>query len=246
MGIVKSLLKCFHFILYVVLMFIFLKISLQVYMCIRIPIATLLALIFAVVSGIAFNYEMIMGSFKEKLGKCIINICIGLMVLLFSLVLVFHFVISPFVTFDYMSNLDWGKSYENLSIPQKKSVYSIPEGVAKRLKTDALLKTILNNPWLSDLNAYDDYVMAVKSREVQFRIVEFLSREDAIEVLDEYITEYKDKLSSIEKEIGYTVEEILLTPELSEKYREKYEYSDLFLDINFMERIKENRSEILN
>ncbi len=246
MSVVKSLLKCFHFILYVLLVLYLLSISLQVYMHIRPIVAIVLSLVFAVASGVAFNYEMIMGSFKEKLGKYIVNICIGLAVLLLSSVLVFHFIIFPCIPYDYMSNLDWGKSYENLSTPQKKVVYSIPEDVAKRLKTDALLETILENPWLVDLNAYNDYVMAVKSREMQFRIVEFLSREDAVEVLDKYIAKYKDKLSDIEKEMGYTVEEVILTPELSEKFREQFNYSDLFLDINFMERIKDCRSEILN
>ena len=245
MGIVKSLLKCFHFILYVILVFLFLSISLQVYLYIRPLIATLLSLLFAIVSGIAFNYEMIMSSFKEKLGTCIVKICIGLTVLLLCSVLVFHFIISPCIPYDYMSNLDWGKSYENLSSPQKKGVYSIPESVAKRLKTEALLETILDNEWLIDLNAYNDFVEAVKSREMQFRIVEFLGREDAVEVLDKYIIDYEEKLSQKEKEMGYSVEEMFMTSGLYERTEEQYELSHLYSDINFMIRIRDNRFEIL-
>lgn len=246
MGIVKSLLKCIHFILYILIMLVFLQFIFEDCFSLSYDMSACLSFVLSIMSGIAFNYEMIMGAFKGNLGKYIVNICIGLTVLLLGSILVFHFVIYSRIPFDYMSNLDRGKSYENLSTPQKKVVYSIPEDVAKRLKTDALLETILENPWLVDLNAYNDYVMAVKSREMQFRIVEFLSREDAVEVLDKYIAEYKDKLSDIEKEMGYTVEEVILTPELSEKFREQFNYSDLFLDINFMERIKDCRSEILS
>lgn len=101
--------------------------------------------------------------------------------------------ISPNEPFDYMRNLKtYGYSnYEDLSTGEKKMVYSIPEDVSKTLTTEALLETILNNEYLIDLFAYDNFVKAVQSREDQFRIMEFLSREDSMVVLEKYLAEYK-------------------------------------------------------
>lgn len=101
------------------------------------------------------------------------------------------------VPFDYMTNMQTRSfdSYENLSTPNKKLVYSIPDGVAETLTTEALLETILDNKYIIDLFAYDDFVEAVKSREVQFRIVEFLERENSIEVLNINIGKYEKKVS---------------------------------------------------
>ena len=96
--------------------------------------------------------------------------------------------------YDYMSALN-GRDYESLSTPEKKLVYSIPEDIAKSLSTEALLETILNNKYLIDLFAYDDFIMAVQSREVQFRIIEFLEREDSITVLESYISKYEKMVS---------------------------------------------------
>lgn len=131
-------------------------------------------------------------------------------------------VTDPNVPFDYMMNLkrmSLGK-YETLSTSDKKLVYSIPEDVAKILTTEALLETILNNEYLVDLFAFDDFIGAVISREVQFRIVEFLNRENSIEVLNVYIEKYEEKIS------------------------EEYS-SDINRQLRFMENLKDNYSEIL-
>ena len=102
------------------------------------------------------------------------------------------------VPFDYMTNLKTMSfdNYNDLSIQDKKLVYSIPNDIAKNLTTEALLETILNNEYLVDLFAYDDFVEAVKSFEDQFRVIEFLKREDSTEVLDRYIEKYEEKAYS--------------------------------------------------
>lgn len=102
------------------------------------------------------------------------------------------------VPFDYMTNLKGRsvESYENLTIPEQKLVYSIPEDIPATLTTKALLETILENYFLLDLFAYDDFVRAVQSREEQFRIVEFLEREDSLTVIDEYIELYTEKVKT--------------------------------------------------
>lgn len=101
------------------------------------------------------------------------------------------------VPFDYMTNMKTRSfdNYESLSTPEKKLVYSISDGVAETLTTEALLETILNNEYIIDLFTYDDFVEGVKSREEQFRIVEFLEREDSINVLNIYIEKYEEKVS---------------------------------------------------
>lgn len=134
-----------------------------------------------------------------------IRILLGLMavVMLFPLMAVNVFatdsskVVLSDVPFDYMTNMQTRPfdSYDNLSTPNKKLVYSIPDGVAETLTTEALLETILDNKYIIDLFAYDDFVKAVKSREEQFRIVEFLEREDSIEVLNTNIGKYEKKVS---------------------------------------------------
>lgn len=131
--------------------------------------------------------------------------------------------ISPNEPFDYMKNLKmYGyNNYENLSTGEKKMVYSIPEDVSETLSTEALLETILNNEYLIDLFAYDNFVKAVQSREEQFRIMEFLKRKDSIEVLEKFI-ENHEKL-------------------LSENYS-----SDTNRELRFMKRIKDNAYYILN
>lgn len=244
MGIVKSLMKCFHFIIYVLFLFLCLKIYLQIYLGIRTSIATPLSLIFALVSGFTFNYEMILDAFK-KTGKWIVVVCIGLSVCIISFLLIFQYGISPNIPFDYMSNLN-NKPYEILSTGEKKVVYSIPEKIAKKLKTNMLLETILKNKYLIDLYAYDDFVSAVKSREMQFRIVEFLSREDSVEVLDEYILKYEKNLKKKEIEINCTIEDLEENIEVSEISEEQGELLDIYRNIHFMELLKEFRIEILN
>lgn len=99
--------------------------------------------------------------------------------------------------FDYMTNMQTKsfEKYEDLSTSEQKLVYSIPEDVAKTLTTKALLETILNNDYIIDLFAYDDFVLAVKSREIQYRIIEFLKREDSLEVLNTYIEKYEEEVS---------------------------------------------------
>ena len=109
------------------------------------------------------------------------------------------------VPFDYMTNMQTRSfdSYENLSTPNKKLVYSIPDGVAKTLTTEALLETILNNKYIVDLFAYDSFEYAVTLKESQFKILEFLDREDSNEVLSSYIEKYQNLLA--EKELKYNL-----------------------------------------
>ena len=84
------------------------------------------------------------------------------------------------VPYDYMANLKMRSfdSYENLTTSEKKLVYSIPDGVAETLTTEALLETILNNEFLGDCLAYDNFSQAVVSKDAYFRFSELIGRDD--------------------------------------------------------------------
>ena len=79
-------------------------------------------------------------------------------------------------------------NYDSLSLEEQKAVYSIPENVAKRLTTEALFKTILSNPFISEMYipmGMDDvtYSEIVVANEERFRLIEFLGRLDCYEVM---------------------------------------------------------------
>ena len=99
--------------------------------------------------------------------------------------------------FDYMTNLKTRsfESYESLSTGEKKLVYTIPEGVAETLTTEALLKTILNNPYISDIFFYSSLEEGIKCKDFRFHFTELFNRKDVIIVLDAYINELSERLS---------------------------------------------------
>ena len=148
------------------------------------------------------------------------------------------------VPFDYMTNMKNRSldSYEGLSTGDKKLVYTIPNGVAETLTTEALLETILNNKYLTDLMAYDDFAYAVKVRNSQYKILDYLNRKDALTVLDAYIVLYENRLKQKEKEAGFYIDDVTNWDfELSG-------YEDVltnYLQIVFMNELKNNYSEIM-
>lgn len=146
---------------------------------------------------------------KSRIYSCILAVWILLSMLTVNVLGVDTKVILSDVPFDYMTNMETKlySDYQNLSIPEQKLVYCIPEDIAESLTTESLLKTILNNEFLMDLFAYDNFVKAVQSREEQFRIIEFLKREDSIDVLDKYIELYGndyEETDSVVSLIKYT------------------------------------------
>ena len=148
------------------------------------------------------------------------------------------------VPFDYMTNIQTRSfdSYENLSTPNKKLVYSIPNGVAETLTTEALLETILNNEYLTDLFAYDSFVDAVKSREEQFRIVEFLNRSDSSIVLNSFYSKYSKLLKEVENKTGFTIDDVVSNTNISDLSND---FVTNYIKVSFITKLKDNYSNIL-
>lgn len=85
------------------------------------------------------------------------------------------------------------EKWHSLSTQERKQIYVIPESVIENMSTKAFLETILNNPYLVDIHAYDSIIMGIDSKESVMHIKKFLSREDALFVLEGKITELSDK-----------------------------------------------------
>ena len=85
------------------------------------------------------------------------------------------------------------KKWHSLSTQERKRIYVIPESVIENMSTKAFLETILSNPYLVDIYAYDSLIMGINSKEGIMHIKAFLSREDALIVLEEKIVELSEK-----------------------------------------------------
>lgn len=105
------------------------------------------------------------------------------------------------VSYDY-GVIPFSKEVGFMSFEKQKEIFSIDKNIAKTLTTEALLETILNNPFFIDFLAYEDFSLAVKSKDKDFCISELLSREDINTILIRYRNIYSDSLELFNQNVS--------------------------------------------
>lgn len=135
------------------------------------------------------------------LFSVLVGIILGLMILFLFYINTHRYLFSEqiyniFATSD--TPYDYGlepqsEEWYRLTTPERKRIYVIPEDIINDMSTKAFLETILNNPYLVDIHAYDSIIMGIDSKESVMHIKKFLSREDALSVLEDKITELSEK-----------------------------------------------------
>ena len=255
MDIIKSLSKVVKFIIYITLAPFFIKVYLRLINSGEI-FSLVFPILFTTISAVVLNYEIVLTILKEKLGKVVINISLVLTCLLFVFLMIYQFIILPTIPYDYLGKLNNKSVIDELPIDsQKFYYYAIPEDVSKRLGTEPLLVTILDNRFLLDLFNYDDFTDGVEQNESRFRILEFLSKKDALKILDEYIILYQVKLEENETKFDLSANdltekiEILIEDkdivEIDNISKEELEVINCYLKLSFMKMLKENYNDIL-
>ena len=137
----------------------------------------------------------------------------------------------------------FSEEWEELTTLERKAIFTIPKKVAESLTTEALLKTILDNPYIIDLFAYNDFSMAVKLRNEQFQIKELLSRPDFYLILTNYVNSYSKSITS---------REAFFIPQLNKtslSLKNSIELQTFVFDsirLCFMKNIENNALTILN
>ena len=85
---------------------------------------------------------------------------------------------------------DW----DELTTSERKTVFNIPQNVTEKLTTQALLKTILNNPYITEIFLYDTLEKGIEVKDFRFHFTELFSRSDVRQVLRNYINELSVRL----------------------------------------------------
>lgn len=149
-----------------------------------------------------------MGKSKRKIFfSILVGVILGLLVLA-----TFYIQTNKYLFSEQIHNLfatsdtpyDYGlepqsEKWHSLSTQERKQIYVIPEDIIEGMSTKAFLETILNNPYLVDIHAYDSIIMGIDSKESVMHIKKFLSRKDALEVLE-------DKIIGLSEKYDLTVE----------------------------------------
>lgn len=75
------------------------------------------------------------------------------------------------------------EDWDELTTSERKTTFNIPQSVAEKLTTEALLKTILSNPYITEIFMYDTLEKGIEVKDFRFHFTELFSRNDVHQVL---------------------------------------------------------------
>lgn len=95
------------------------------------------------------------------------------------------------------------EEWERLAPEERYEACSVSEAEVENMTTDALIETVINYPYLINIYAYDTLALGVEEVSKYFPgLKELLSREDATEALERYITARASVLSANETDLN--------------------------------------------
>lgn len=81
----------------------------------------------------------------------------------------------------------YSEEWYKLSTKEKKEIFVLPKEEAQNMTTFSLLESILDNPYFADVYAYETFLQGLSVKNFRFHFDELFSRDDFVEVVNEYI-----------------------------------------------------------
>ncbi len=85
------------------------------------------------------------------------------------------------------------REWEELSVSERKEVCRVEDSVAREMTTQALLRTVVNYPFILEIYCYDTIDMGIEAvRDVYPPLRELLERDDAAKAISDYLATAED------------------------------------------------------